>query len=937
VNSARTSGRLRLGVARRINLSFLLAAALPLVLLAAVSYHLVTQRLEQAALTDAQQLAKSIGMDIFERLQFVTDHLRLLAVEYDGAAGQGDVLAPELALNLGERVRYLFRLEVGNGATADGLLPPADREQLSAAVAALDEHGPLLFAFDGHPGSRFFLLVPTADAQRRVFVGAELNTTHLWDTTGISERPERVCVLDEGGRPVFCNKAGGTHWVENSALLVDTRGRPQPVDDGHGEQVLTAAWSLFLRPFYQFERWTMLIGIPESQALYAIRTFDQVFAGTAAVALMLGFVLARRMIDRNLKPLQALTVATARLGEGRFSHRVHLDSGDEFEQLGDAFDAMASRIGDQFDLLDTFARLDRELQVAKRMDTAIVAAARALDYQMGERRCGIVCEERWHRPGTIWCRALSSEVVVQCPAAEEELTPEKVKSRAIGSDDRSDPRSLQLLPVVDNDLVRASIVVPAPTDDERSQIARIVDVLAIALGKLATDNMLLYRANHDWLTGLPNRARFRELFEAAAANRGASSATLGLLLVGIDRFKQVNDSIGHAGGDRLLRHVGTRLREVLPGSIQLSRFSGDQFILMITADDPVSAVEQIDTVSGQIAMTLDRPITVGSRSVRLTATRSSALYPRDADSFEGLLQCLDAAGYAAKASRRGGLLHFAPGMRDSLVGRMDTEQALKGAVANDELVLHYQPVIDARSGRVVSAEALIRWHRPGVGLVMPGGFIDVAEQSGLIAELGKWALFEVCRQMVAWQAEGLSLTTLNVNLSSVQLSNDDIEEQVATALQQSGLDPACLTLEVTETALIGRFDEGIERLKRLHRLGVQILVDDFGTGYASLKYLKLLPIDGLKIDRLFVKNLPDSASDEAIVTALVSLARASNFKLVAEGIETEAQAELLAQAGVPYFQGFLFSKPLPAEEFRAYCAPAPQQAAGAAKPTAVSS
>ena len=238
-----------------------------------------------------------------------------------------------------------------------------------------------------------------------------------------------------------------------------------------------------------------------------------------------------------------------------------------------------------------------------------------------------------------------------------------------------------------------------------------------------------------------------------------------------------------------------------------------------------------------------------------------------------MLQCLDAASYAAKSSRRGGLLFFSAGMRDRLAGRMDIEQALKGALANDEIVLHYQPVVDATTGRVRSAEALMRWQRPGVGLV-PGGFIDIAEQSGLIGGLGDWAIGEVCRQMKAWQAAGLALDTLNVNVSSVQLASDGFEDIVRDALLRTGLDPHCLTLEVTETSMIGEFEQSVERIRRLRALGVRIMIDDFGTGYASLKYLKLLPVDGLKIDRLFVKDLPGSAADEAIVTAVVGLAGA---------------------------------------------------------------
>jgi EAL domain-containing protein (putative c-di-GMP-specific phosphodiesterase class I) len=310
------------------------------------------------------------------------------------------------------------------------------------------------------------------------------------------------------------------------------------------------------------------------------------------------------------------------------------------------------------------------------------------------------------------------------------------------------------------------------------------------------------------------------------------------------------------------------------------------------------------------------------REIRLSASMGAAAFPADAGDFEGMLQCLEAASYAAKESRRGGMLWFSAGMRERLAGRLDIEQALKGAVSNNELVLHYQPVVDATTRQVRSAEALMRWERPGVGLVMPGGFIEVAEQSGLIAEMGAWAVAEVCRQVQEWHAAGLDIETVNVNVSSIQLSSDLFEQQVRDALAATGLPPRCLTLEVTESALIVRFEEVAERMHRLRDLGVRLMIDDFGTGYASLKYLKTLPVDGLKIDRLFVTALPDSPADQAIIAALVSLARASDYKLVAEGIETEGQADALRDSGVSNLQGFLFARGLPAHEFGAFvCEP----------------
>ncbi|MCP5422893.1 MAG: EAL domain-containing protein [Chromatiaceae bacterium] len=901
----------RFSVAQRIHLSFVLAAALPLLLLASGAYYLVSTRLEQVALDNARELAKSLGMDVFERLQFVTDQMTLIVAR--GAVD--DAVRTGLdGFDLGERVRAFFQVHA-NGVV-NGAVPFSGDEQvvLTRVLGDAAADKPLLFATGPSARRRLFMLVHDADG----YLGAELSLRHLWDTAGVAARPERVCVLDVERQPIFCNHADHAAWLAASDSLIARRDEPRPVDHASGEVMLTAAWSLFLKPYYQFERWTVLVGIPRSLAFAAIASFGRVFAGGAVVALLFAFLFGRRLIRSNLEPLDSLGAATRRLAAGEFDYRVQLHTGDEFEQLGQAFDGMAERIGTQFRQLDALGRLDRALQAARSIDEAIGIAARVLDEMLGETRCALVCHERWQTPGEVWCVGFSSDRVETCSAPEARVPVlDLAASVGIAPRDpagRADPDATPVRhPVIETEVVAALIVVRDANHD-REIVGRVADVLGIALSNLAMERRLFHQANHDWLSGLPNRTSLRDRFITWSGYSQGSRA-IGMLLIGLDRFKQVNDSMGHGMGDKLLKAVGWRLRAILPSGAILGRFSGDQFLLMMVDESQRNLVLQLEQLSLRIAAELDRAFGLGARELRLSASMGGAVYPRDAANFEGMLQCLDAAGYAAKASRRGGMLFFSPGMRERLVGRMDVEQALKGAVANHELVLHYQPVIDATTGRVASAEALMRWERPGVGLVMPGAFIEVAEDSGLIAELGRWALGEVCRQMVAWTEEGLVLDTLNVNVSSVQLAEDDFEDSVAEALAQSGLDPHRLTLEVTETALIGRFEQGVERLRRLRELGVRIMIDDFGTGYASLKYLKMLPIDGLKIDRLFVKDLPDSPADEAIVTAVVSLARASQFKLVAEGIETRAQAELLRDSGVPYLQGFLFAKGLAVADF----------------------
>lgn len=913
---------LRSSVARRILLSFVAAAALPLLILATSAYQLVTDRLQDRALDDAHRLAKELGMDIFERLKYVSDGLAMLATR---GHNSDNLASATFGLDLDERVLALFRVSP-DGAVAAA--PPLTEDALTAirqAVPRSDRGNPLLLVIGEAARQRVFLLVGAGpNPIRDGLFGAELNLTHLWDTTGVAARPERVCVLGPDGAPVFCNHTDYQAWLGNSAELIATRARPRPLLHDDGQTVLTAAWSLFLKPHYQFERWTVLAGVPQSMAFASIAAFDRIFAGVAVAALLLALMLGRRMIRSNLEPLETLSEATDKLATGDFTHRVSLRSGDEFQRLGEAFDRMATQIGKQFHELETLARLDRALQGAKTIEAALHATAHGLSDLLGSQRCALVCRADLGDAETLWYLAFDADAVLRS-APPSDLGKETSGSIIQGLSDSEDHplrrrlgavagERMQVFPVMDNDYAAAAILLRRPDTGAEPDVLRIADVLAIALDNLILEHRLLHQARHDWLTGLPNRSHLQELFDAWTAPEGQSVAAVGMLLLGIDRFKQVNDSIGHQQGDRLLAAVAARLREVLPEGYVIGRFSGDQFLVMGAASDLGLLVPQLSALATTLGRELDRPFSVGLRQLSLTGTLGGAVCPRDGNTFEAMLQSLDAASFAAKSSRRGDLLFFSAGMRDALAGRMEVEQALKGAVINDELVLHYQPVVDALTGRVRSAEALMRWQRPGVGLVMPDEFIEVAEQSGLVVPMGAWAIAEVCRQMRAWRGAGLGIETVNVNVSGVHLTDQNLERQVRQALEETGLPGECLTLEITETSLIGRLDESVETLARLRASGVRIMIDDFGTGYASLKYLKMLPIDGLKIDRMFVKDLPDSPSDAAIVGAVVSLARAAGYKLVAEGIDNAAQADALREAGVPLLQGFLFAQGLPAEE-----------------------
>jgi diguanylate cyclase (GGDEF)-like protein len=684
----------RMSVANRVLLSFLVAAVLPLLLLAGSAYRLAESRLQDAALRDAHELAKSVGMDVYERLRFTTDQLTLIA---RGLRPGDEAMLPLRSLELGQRMQGLFR--IGDNGQVSGALAngSALHEAILAEAADTDAALPLLVTYGDLAHRRLFLLVPDPGHDGARLIGAELNLEHLWDTAGIANRAEAVCILGPDHRPVHCNRSDHGHWLDASLDQVENRARPAAVATPDGQRVLTAAWPLFLKPHYQFDRWTFVVGIPQDLALRSIAAFDQVFGGVVILGLLTALWLGRRMIRSNLMPLQQLSEATRQLAAGDFSRRIGLRSGDEFEQLGSAFDRMAEQIGRQFDELDALAGLDRRLQLATDYEQMTLAAALCFDRLLGPGRTALVCHERGPVMGPLLCRPFGAPAVSQCKAGSTRMSRHQLVESMFIQLSVEVAGDLEVIGIADGDMIAMAAVVRAPSPAELKLIKRVNDVLSIALQNLAMERSMAHRANHDWLTGLPNRLCLASTFDRAV-ERQSVGHSIGLLMLGINRFKQINDSIGHAGGDGLLAKVGRRLRGALPSDVILTRFSGDQFVAMIDAAGRDEVEALLRRLADDIAAQLDQPIVIGPRNVRLTATMGAAVYPGDADDFDQMLQCLDAAMHTAKTERRSGVVFFTRGMRDKLSGRMDIEQALKVALRNRELELHYQPVIDVASG-----------------------------------------------------------------------------------------------------------------------------------------------------------------------------------------------------------------------------------------------
>jgi diguanylate cyclase (GGDEF)-like protein/PAS domain S-box-containing protein len=451
----------------------------------------------------------------------------------------------------------------------------------------------------------------------------------------------------------------------------------------------------------------------------------------------------------------------------------------------------------------------------------------------------------------------------------------------------------------------------APIHDRRGLVTGAVMVFHDVSTARALSLRMSYLAQHDGLTELPNRILLNDRLAQSMALVHRHKQKLALLFLDLDHFKHVNDSLGHAIGDRLLQSVAKRLHACVRSSDTVSRQGGDEFVILLSQ---VMHAQDAGISAEKILLALSKPHRIDEHDIHITGSIGIVTYPDDGTAAEVLLQNADFAMYQAKDSGRSNYQFFQAELNVTAIERQAIDNGLRHAIEHDEFVLHYQPKVNLATGTISGVEALIRWRHPLRGLLYPSQFISVAEEFGLIVPIGRWVLREGCRQAKAWQDSGLPPMQIAINVSAVELRTKNFAEGVRTVLKETGLEPRYLELELTETFLMQDTQSTAVVLEALKDMGVQIALDDFGTGYSSLSYMRRFPIDTLKIDQSFVRNLATNADDASIVSAVINMGSSLHMRVVAEGIETLEQLAMLREQRCPEGQGFYFSRPVIAED-----------------------
>jgi diguanylate cyclase (GGDEF)-like protein len=948
MNLSRHPGPLRSRFGRRLLLLFIGATVLPTAVVATLSYRQVTRYLVAQSETSLHHASKAFGTAIFERLLLLDATLRNISTGSTVAAALKAPSRDSIPTLDPSTVRRFAGLELatGNGRRVPLAGALGDRPRLSAAdSAALAEGIPLLIARPGGKGrTRTFLVHRVVRGGSEGILMGEIEPDYLWATSDQSliSAGTVMTVRDDSARVLMSSVAGARSRLR--AMGLDGRTELDSLPAVEAEPYVSSEWPILIDEVFSAPAWTLVLSRSRSDVLGPVQRFTGTLLAVVLVSTGLVLLLSLHRIRRSLAPMRELQEVTRRIAGRDFGSRVAIRSRDEFEELGASFNAMAAQLDRQFQALATAAEIDRAVLSAtspaeivgtllERLPDVYPCAAVSVTLMSPDGAKSLPtmvrdCMTGTRHHGRVDLRADDVQELLDSPDSavvfQEEGVPLPPFLAPLVAPDR---RVFFVLPLrYQSHLVGVIAVVEGPEAaqeaDARVQLRRLADQAAVALANARMVEQVRTLAYYDSLTGLPNRLSYKERLTAALDDASRRGTLVAALFIDLDHFSRINDTLGHEAGDHLLQQVAARLRascrdrddEVAMArdaiDPEVARLGGDEFtVIMAGLQDP----EDAGKLARRILSGLAHPFRLDGREIFVNASIGIAVHPYDGKDIETLLMHADTAMYKAKEQGGNSYQTYSRSMNATALQRLTLENALRRALEREEFEVHYQPIMDARTGAPTAAEALVRWRHPDLGLLLPSEFIPLAEENGLIVRIGEWVMRRACCQNLEWQRAGQPPIRVVVNLSSRQLTRGMVEH-VGRLLRETGLEARWLGLELTETALVNHQKEGADTLHSLRAMGLHLSVDDFGTGYSSFSYLKHFPLDTLKIDRAFIRDITTDPDDAAISTAIIALGHALGLSVTAEGVETEDQVRLLQEQGCDEMQGYFFSRPLPPEQ-----------------------
>lgn len=900
-------------LARRLLSVFVLAAFVPLLLASGLGYWYVSNVLVERTRATLEGRSQLQAEALLERLATLEESLRYLLARPD----------------LGER-SPLADITV---KTPFASVRPAEPEKLMPRLAQAGvDHARFREHLDAGRG----LLIPGAGQEALlVMLGRDGRTwlgevkpeflQHRLDTGG-----GRLCLPWPAVDQLSCGPAGGVARALTRAAAASPGATMLQFGTATAyRNHVHAAARLPVQTRYLGPDWWVVSSVPAQNTLDLLAETRNLWVTVTVLVLGFVFVLSSLYLRRMLVPIHQLLAGMQRFSRRDFSEAIEVDSGSEFSPLASHFNAMGRQLSLQFDIIKRLSDIDRMilsdpdiLQVTEQVMLGVAKAfpgvnlnlclrlnARSVDWLVGEYTDSGdgPMQLRWVNLDTIpdWLQGVTGKDVMR---SQDSPVMQRLARTVIGERVGSHWWMAPML-VADTVLGVVMLADSGPEPDSLGVLREFADRLSVAVVNADRAGRLYRQAHYDDLTGLPNRQLMRDRLRWAIASAHRQARKIAVLFIDVDDFKKVNDSAGHWVGDHLLKKAAERMRVCVREGDTVARQGGDEFIVILPflPDDA-----RAQRVAERVVHMISSPFHVEGREFYVGASVGIALYPDDGQDEDALLMNADLAMYRAKQSGKNQFRFFEEQMQANSQERILVEKELRLGIRENHFILHYQPQWNERT-QSWSVEALARWNRPGVGIVSPAVFIGIAEETGLILEIGELLMIEACRQFLRWRDEGVSLSRVAVNVSGKQLMRSDFVERLADILTRTSLPPECLELELTESVLLQDIQQAARRLSEIKTLGIRIAIDDFGTGYSSLSYVQRLPIDVVKIDRSFISPLPDDTNTLNIVKAIIEMGHALDRTVVAEGVETLGQADLLLSLGCDVLQGYHFSRPLPSD------------------------
>lgn len=909
-------------LARSLFALFVLSALVPLALLAALSLTQVRALLLQQGDQRLASTAKGYGMGVFERLLLATDIAFSASTQRLNIVTQRDSMAVRAFRDLGVVTNGRMRAIIG-----EPVIPPLDEE----ARARVDAGSPVLLVERNMNPPHLLLVVPGSGES---IISGELRPDYVWGSPDELPTATDFCVVEDvTSSMLYCSSPEAREMLPGVRATAAVSSAAAWTRDN--ESMRAHGWSLFMRVALGTGDWIVIASQPEAWQLRASAPFQRMYILVVILALLLVTWFTVRKSRDILVPVTRLSEHARAIARNDFSARVRLDRGDEFGELAGAFNHMTRRLGRQFASLTALSEIDRLIlttqdttqivrTVLHRMDELVPAdlvALMLIDQEnpdhgrtffrppdnrqsMSMERFAVDAENRAGLQSEGWVDLAPQAAI---PAY---LQPMRIHGMA----------RCYVQPIIWRGSMCGALATGfrdaagALDEEERRHAAELADRLAVAVSSAWRDEQLYQQAHFDALTALPNRMLFKDRLDREIARGQRESNQFALLFIDLDHFKNVNDSFGHSLGDEVLREAGRRIQRCVRDSDTVSRLGGDEFTVLLTR---LNHPQEAWLIGETMVATLSQEFRLGDHHCFLSASVGIASYPADGGSAEELLKAADTAMYRAKSNGRAQAVFFEEKMNREAVARMTLDRDLRAAIDRGELAMHYQPQIDLRTGAIRSAEALVRWFHPTHGLVSPLRFIPLAEESGFIEQIGRWTLEQACRQIAEWRREGLPIESVAVNVSPRQFRRRALVDFVRVTVDQAGIPPSCLEIEITEGMLLDRGEAVDAILRDFAGAGHRIALDDFGTGFSSMSYLKRLPVTTIKIDRVFIDGMHEGEDSEAIAAAIIAMSHALGKSVIAEGVETEAQEAILRRLHCDEVQGFLYAPALAPAEFAA--------------------